>query len=335
MTAVLWVSVAVIALPAFALALWPLFRRGAASAERGAGPTADDDRRIELSEEKASLYRALKEIEFDYDAGHLSEEDYRPLRDRYEGRAAAVIQALDALGPVSMPQGRVGRGDTEAASEAPAAGRRGWTKHPAALVGGSVLLLLFGLLLGLGVGRFTEKEPAAAPSGGRAGVPDAPAAAGGPGMPGMPGMPGDPAPEAAPGEPAGAIAPEVMARMLQAARQSLQAGQYQQAISAYQAVLKREPRNVDAMTHLGLIVAIGGHGDSALESFGKALAIDPNYAPAYLYRGQVLYDVKQDYAGAIKAWERFMVLVPRGEEHDQVKALIEKARSQRPAAQPR
>ena len=123
--------------------------------------------------------------------------------------------------------------------------------------------------------------------------------------------------------------------MLQAARQSLEAGQYQQAISAYQAVLKRDPKNVDAMTHLARIVAIGGHGDSALETFGKALQIDPSYAPAYLYRGQVLYEFKQDSPGAIKAWERFLVLVPKGEEHDQVKALIEKARAQKSPPQPR
>jgi len=47
------------------------------------------------------------------------------------------------------------------------------------------------------------------------------------------------------------------------------------------------------MTHLGLIVAVGGHADSALETFDKALKIDPKYAPAYLYRGQVLYEQKQ------------------------------------------
>ncbi len=331
MTGTLWLAVAVIALPAFALTLWPLFRRGAGSAGQSVAPTAADDRRLELSEEKASIYRALKEIEFDYEARHLSEEDYRPLRDRYEGRAAAVIQALDALGPESGQKEEGAQADAEAAAGARPSGRRGWARHPAALAGGAVLLLLFGLLLGLSVGRFTEKEPSAAPAGSRVAMPGGPAAAAPPGMPGMPGMPGAPAPETPPAEPAGPIAPEVMARMLQAARQSLQAGQYQQAISAYQAVLKRDPRNVDAMTHLGLIVAIGGHGESALESFGKALAIDPNYAPAHLYRGQVLYEVKQDHAGAIKAWERFLALVPRGEEHDQVKTLIEKARSQQPA----
>ena len=44
--------------------------------------------------------------------------------------------------------------------------------------------------------------------------------------------------------------------MLQAARQSLFEGRYSEAIAAYQAVLKRDERNVDAMTHLGLIVAV-------------------------------------------------------------------------------
>ena len=100
--------------------------------------------------------------------------------------------------------------------------------------------------------------------------------------------------------------------MLNAARQSLFDGNYSQAIAAYQAVLKRDAKNVDAMTHLGLIVAIGGHADAALETFDKALAIDPKYPPAYLYRGQVLFEQKQDYAGAVKAWESFLKLVPNG-----------------------
>ncbi|MEK7446767.1 MAG: tetratricopeptide repeat protein [candidate division NC10 bacterium] len=316
--------VILIALPGLLLVLWPLFRRGAAGrAATGTAPTSADDKRLELSEEKASVYRALKEIEFDYEAGHLSEEDYRPLRDRYESRAAALLHALDALG--AEPRRQAEKARAEAAAPP---GRRGWTRHPAVLAGGAALLLVFGVFLGLNVGRFTQPDPSAMPQGGMT-------------MP-MPATPGGSAGADASGgspqisgAPTGPVTPEVMARMLQAARQSLEAGQYQQAISAYQAVLKRDPKNVDAMTHLARIVAIGGHGDSALETFGKALQIDPNYAPAYLYRGQVLYEVKQDSPGAIKAWERFLVLVPKGEEHDQVKALIEKARSQKPTPQPR
>jgi tetratricopeptide (TPR) repeat protein len=84
------------------------------------------------------------------------------------------------------------------------------------------------------------------------------------------------------------IPPEMLARMLAAARQSLFEGRYQEAIAAYQAVLKRDPKNVDAMTHLGLIVAMGGHADAALETFNKALILDPKYGPALLYKGQSL-----------------------------------------------
>jgi tetratricopeptide (TPR) repeat protein len=118
--------------------------------------------------------------------------------------------------------------------------------------------------------------------------------------------------------------------MLQAARESLTAGRYPEAISAYQAVLKRDSQNVDAMTHLALIVAMGGHADAALETFDKALKIDPKYAPALLYKGQVLYEVKSDYAGAINAWERFVSLTPPGEDRQRVAVLIEQARSKAP-----
>ncbi len=117
--------------------------------------------------------------------------------------------------------------------------------------------------------------------------------------------------------------------MLEAARQSLHAGRYSEAIAAYQAVLKRDPKNVDALTHLGFIVALGGHADSALETIDRALAIDPNYPLARYYRGQVLYEAKRDTAGAIKEWERFVALVPSGPEHDQVQALIRDARGGR------
>jgi tetratricopeptide (TPR) repeat protein len=114
--------------------------------------------------------------------------------------------------------------------------------------------------------------------------------------------------------------------MLQAARTSLFEGRYGEAIAAYQAVLKRDPKNVDALTHLGFIVALGGHADAALETLDRALALDPDYPAALLYRGQVLYELKQDYAAAATSWEKFVALVPRGQDHDRVAALVLEAR---------
>jgi tetratricopeptide (TPR) repeat protein len=297
------IAIALVVVPALAFVLWPLATgRGEGNAARGIAP---GDAAIELGEEKTSVYRALRELAFDHEAGHLSDDDYEALRARYEGRAAEILGALDALGPASpAPEPAVAPG--------PAAGR-GPLRHPVALVGGALLLVVFGVVIGLNAGRFTEPDQTVIPPGSRIPVPAMP-------------EPDRTMPPVAGIEPGKPIPPEMLAGMLRAAHASLTAQRYSEAIAAYQAVLKRDPRNVDAMTHLGLIVAIGGHADAALEAFDKAHAIDANYAPGYLYRGQVLYEVKRDYSGAIEAWERYLALVPTGEDHQRVAALVKDAR---------
>lgn len=306
MTAAQWIAIGAIGLPALAVVLWPLLRGGAGGT--AASSTAQPDRRLELTEEKASTYRALKELAFDHEAGSLSDDDFRALKDRYEARAADLLTKLDALGGVSAPPA------AERATRAP----RPWTRSPAAIAVGGMALLGLGIALGVGVSRYSAPDETAV--GARPSIPGPVLTDPGLLLPGAPGT----------GPAARPIPPEIMARMLQAARESLMAGRYAEAIAAYQAVLKRDDKNVDAMTHLGLIVAMGGHADAALETFDKALKIDPKYAPALLYKGQVLYEVKQDYAGAIKTWERFVALTPPGEDRQRVAVLIEEARTKAP-----
>ena len=309
MTSAQWIAIAAIGLPALAIVLWPLLRgRAGATAAPSAAPP---DRRLELGEEKASTYRALKELAFDHEAGSLSDDDFQALRDRYEGRAADLLTKLDALGGNPAPP----------AAERATPASRPWTRSPAAITAGAMALLALGIALGVGVTRYSAPDPTAASPGSSMSMPGPMLPDAGPLLPGAPGT------GAAAGQP---ISPEIMARMLQAARESLTAGRYPEAIAAYQAVLKRDTQNVDAMTHLALIVAMGGHADAALETFDKALKIDPKYALALLYKGQVLYEVKQDYAGAIKAWERFVSLTPPGEDRQRVAVLIEQARSKAP-----
>src|SRR5437899_12426514 len=119
----------------------------------------------------------------------------------------------------------------------------------------------------------------------------------------------------------GPVTPQMLQGMLEAARASLFAGRYGEAIAAYQAVLKRDPNNVDALTHMGLIAAVaarGEHGpemvDRALGLLDRALALSPDYPPALLYRGQVLYEGKKDAAGALRPGERCVKGVPAGAE---------------------
>jgi tetratricopeptide (TPR) repeat protein len=309
-TSAIGVTLAVVAIgvPACAFVVWPLLRR------RGApGPLLPlpVDAREQLAEDKRAALRALRELEFEHDAGHVSDADYADLRARYEAETAIILAELDRLGPApaAVPAG----GNAAAPAAAPRAGFR----HPAAIAVAAVALVTFGVALGVGIVRYTEPDP-------MAGAPP----------PGSRPMAGMEAPSAG-NAPRGPVTPEMLQGMLQAARASLFARRYNEAIAAYQAVLKRDPNNVDAMTHMGLIAAIaaqGEHGaemvDRALDLFDRALALDPNYPPALLYRGQVLYEVREDVPGAIKAWEKFVKVAPPGEDRERVVKMLADARAQ-------
>jgi tetratricopeptide (TPR) repeat protein len=320
------VVAALLAVPALAFTLWPLCRRGS---QEGLLPLPPDPRE-QLLEEKRRAYGALRELAFERDAGHLSDDDYAALRARYEAHAARILKGLDDLGPApealppAVPLQAVG----------PQTSRRlPWTRRPIAIGAGSVLLVIFGIALGLGAARYSEPDPTGGgPVPGTRPLAPAlgPGAAGGPAGAGR-GPLGDGLESGATsGAPAatspGPLPPEMLQGMLQAARTSLFEGRYTEAIAAYQAVLKRDPQNVDALTHLGLIVALGGHADVALDTLDRALAIDPDYPAALLYRGQVLYELKQDYRAALTSWEKFLARVPRGAEHERVAALVMEAR---------
>lgn len=304
MTAIL-LSALVIGIPAVAFTLWPLMRGGRARVLMPLPP----DPRERLLEDKQRILATLRELTFEHEAGHVSHDDYADLYARYEGEAAAVLEEMDRLGARATPAPPA---VPVVAREGP---RRSAWMHPLALASGALALVVFGILLGAGVVRHTAPDPMAgeAPTGSR---PLADLAA-----------PSALPPAAPVGGAPRTVTPEIMRGMLEAARASLFDGRYGEAIAAYQAVLKRDPRNVDAMTHLALIVAIGGHGDTALETLDKALAIDPNYPPALLYRGQVLDEVKHDLPAAIASWEKFVAVTPAGEEKERVAKRIAEARS--------
>jgi tetratricopeptide (TPR) repeat protein len=291
------IVVLLIGVPALAFVLWP-FRSGR-------GPAIlrlPRDARQGLVEQKRQAAQSLRELAFEHEAGHISNDDYADLRARYEGEMAAVLAELDHLGPAPAPP-----------SQAPVArSGRAW-RHPLAIGTAALALLVFGIGIGAGIVRYTTPDASSMPPmpGPRpvAAAPDASAAAGG-------------APRTLP--------PEMLQGMLQAARNSLFEGRYSEAIAAYQAILKRDPKNVEAITHLGVVVALGGHADAALQSFDKALAIDPSYPAALFYRGQVLHDLKHDSAGAIRSWEQFLATDPPAEDRERVTRLITEAKASPP-----
>ncbi len=283
----------VLALPALALTAWPLLRHRAVPGD----PVADDER-AGLETEKTTALRAIRELELDRVAGHVEEEDYRDLRMRYEASALDVLRRLDALGPAAIPTRAV-----------PAPAPTPWTRQPVVLGGMGAGLLVFGVILGLLVSRYSTPAPL---EPGMATAPlEAPPA-------GPPGTTGGGAPRPIPRE--------MLEGMLKAAHQSLDAGRYQEAIAAYTAVLRREPRNVDAITHLGVILALAGHHTEALEAFDRALAIQPDYAHA-LWDKAGVQDTLQDHGGALATLERFVRVAPPGADRDRAQERIRDARA--------
>jgi flagellar basal body-associated protein FliL len=73
--------------------LIPFFR-----SSKGSPPGSEQTELQELLAEKQTVYAAIKELEFDHQAGKLSLEDYEQARHSYELRAIALLQEIDRLG---------------------------------------------------------------------------------------------------------------------------------------------------------------------------------------------------------------------------------------------
>jgi cytochrome c-type biogenesis protein CcmH/NrfG len=106
----------------------------------------------------------------------------------------------------------------------------------------------------------------------------------------------------------------------------LQTGQVPKAIEFYKRALAIDGTNVSALSGMAMILAQAGHSDQALILFDRVLAINPQVPMALLFRGRILYEDKQDYAAAIASWEQFLRVMPQGGPADVVRGWIEEAR---------
>ena len=74
---------------------------------RAAGSAAGSEQHEKLLSARTRVYDALRDLEFDHATSKLSDADYSSLRARYELKAAAILQQLDAL--ESVPEKRAPR----------------------------------------------------------------------------------------------------------------------------------------------------------------------------------------------------------------------------------
>jgi len=94
-TTVSIVVAALLSLAALAYVVWPLVT------SKPAPVVVENDRLTELIGRKDAVLSAIKDLEFDYHTGKLSDEDYERLDQRLRRQAIGLIQQIEKLAPES------------------------------------------------------------------------------------------------------------------------------------------------------------------------------------------------------------------------------------------
>jgi cytochrome c-type biogenesis protein CcmH len=258
--------------------------------ERTATPSmeirpGDASGRAPQAGELARLQTELAEMEFDFQAGKLSESDYTALRRGLEAQAAALSKRLGSM-PAQQPQ----RAPAQVSKkQSPATAKRPVRRWP--LAAGAVFLLLFGLTLGVLLTQSLRP---------RASEQDT--------------ITGDFL--------TGTQAPRGTDALLAQGRAAFERRNWTQAIELFKKVLASDPNQPEAHAYMGLILAQAGHMEGALMAFDKALAVNPNFPPALWGKGMVLSETGSDPAEARRLLQKVSGMMPPGPEREEVEKTV-------------
>lgn len=248
--------------------------------------------RFSLLREQGRLYADLKELEFDYQAGKLSESDYQELRHEIETQAAVLLRELGAI-PAPRPKQKASAAKAMAAAQEPqkaGASARTWQ-----LVAGGAFLLIFGISVGYFLTQSVRPRGSAEDmitGGFLTGTGNS------------------------------------LPALLDQGRAAFQSQQWGQAIEAFKGVLAIDPNQPEAHTYMGLILAEAGHTEGALMAFDRALAADSNFPLALWGKGMLLYRARQDLPQARATLEKLLSMTPAGADRDEIqKALADIAQT--------
>ena len=254
--------------------------------------------RAPLMRERARLYAALRELEFDYQAGRLSKTDYDELRREYEEQASAVLKDLDAAPPAireeASPAHRAG-GKAKAEPASARAPRR-WT-----FVATSAFLLIFGVTLGILLDRSVRPRGSSEDS------------ITGDFLTGTGGTGGAPLP---------AVGAGSLQDLLAEGRAAFERQDWPRAIDSFKQVVAMDGDNPEAHAYMGLILAGAGHADAAMLAFNRALSRNPDYPLALWGSGMVLYRQKSEPEAARERFEKLLALLPPGADKDQLRETL-------------
>jgi tetratricopeptide (TPR) repeat protein len=287
----------VLACGAAAGVLWPLRRSRSMTIEALTDP---------LEDERSSLFRTLKELDEERATGQLSEDTYRSLRRETEGRAVAVLRALEARGGVGelasdLRELRVLAGPRSMGNGAAAGspGRRG--RQALTLIAGAVVVAVVAVVLARAIQpRAPGEQITGTTVGGLSFFEDRVAQH-----------------------------PNDVAARLDLAQRYLEAGDAQSAVQQYVAILELDPNDAEARAQLGFLVYEAGRPADGLAAVQRALEIDPTYPEALYFEGVILLKGLNRPADAVPAFRAYLAAAPFGAHHDEVEQLLKEAEGSR------
>jgi len=275
---------------------------GASAAPNGVTP-ANSSLRSDLAAEQRRLTEEMRELEFDFQCGKLSESDYSSLRGALEAKLSETARRYESLPPPAEPPA-----PQRPSRPAAPAGQTNTRFKRWQLAAGGAFLLLFGLTLGV---LLTESlRPRSGPEDTLTGD----------FLTGTSGADGS------------------LNTLINQGKAAYNDGDWPKAIEAFKKVLAADPNQPIAHTYMGFILIQAGHTDGALMAFDRALSSAPNLPVALWGKGMLLYREKQDYAGARQVLGKLAQILPEGEDRKEIEKVLAElpasGASHKPSTQP-
>jgi tetratricopeptide (TPR) repeat protein len=122
---------------------------------------------------------------------------------------------------------------------------------------------------------------------------------------------------------AASISPGSLPQQEAYARGLIEAGRDAEASAQYQKMLGCWPRNIDALVNYGLLAQRQGHGDEAIDSWQRAIDIDPSQTNAQTYLAQAL-DARGEAQAAARHYRAYLQIVAahRDDHHSEATKVI-------------
>jgi tetratricopeptide (TPR) repeat protein len=102
----------------------------------------------------------------------------------------------------------------------------------------------------------------------------------------------------------------------------IEAGREADAYAQYQKILVRWPRNTNALVNYGLLAQRQGHGDEAVDSWQRAIDVDPGQANAQVYLAQALERRGEAQAAARHYRAYLQIVASHRDEHRRETATV-------------